>query len=70
MQVVDKMRLRITTLNCAAVQLQDRMQSGLQEECWRSASRCAECWCTLISVEMVSDQPGQRVLDCLDSAQR
>jgi hypothetical protein len=31
--------------NCAAVQSQDHMQSGLQEECWRSAER----WCTLIS---------------------
>jgi hypothetical protein len=32
--------------NWAAVQLQDHMQSGLQEECWRSAER----WCTSISV--------------------
>ena len=30
----------------AAVLLKDHMQSGLQEDCWRSAER----WCTLISV--------------------
>jgi hypothetical protein len=43
--------------NCTAVQLHDHMQSGLQEECWRSAER----WCTLVSVEIKWDQPGQRV---------
>jgi hypothetical protein len=51
--------------NCATVQLQDHMQSGLQE-CWRSAKR----WRTLISVEIKSDQTGQRVLqECWRSVQ-
>ncbi len=44
--------------NCADAQLQNHTQSGLQEECWRSAQR----WCTLMSVEMRSGQMGQRAL--------
>jgi hypothetical protein len=43
------------------------MQSGLQEECWRSAER----WCALISVTIRSGQQGQRALqECWRSAQR
>ncbi len=34
------------------------MQSGLQEECWRSAER----WCILISATIGLEQMGQRVL--------
>ena len=50
-------RCSITKSNCAAVTLQDHtlqdhMQSGLQDECWRSAER----WCTLISVKISSDR--------------
>ena len=47
-----------THSNCAAVQLQDHMQSGMQEECLRIAER----WCTLISLKIRSDQTEQRVL--------
>ena len=43
------------------------MQSGLQEECWRSAER----WCTLISVAIRSAMLGQKVLqECWRSAER
>ncbi len=60
----------ITTLeltphsNCTAVQLQEYIQSDLQEECWCSVHR----WCTLISVTITSVMIGQRVLqECWDS---
>ena len=42
--------------NCAAVQLKDHIQSGLQEECWRIAER----WCTLISVKQALSSDWRR----------
>jgi hypothetical protein len=72
----DKPVAALPNSNFATVQLQDHMQSGLQEECWRSTKR----WRTLISVGIKSDQtwqrvlqefPGQRFLqECSGSAQR
>jgi hypothetical protein len=49
------------------VQLQDHMQSGLQEEFWRSA----ESWLTSISASMELEGQGQRALqECCRSVQR